>query len=150
MKYTEIYGICHSNRHLDNEQDIFTQVQDVCTLSSAGVYSKSGSQYLDSARKLWVLLLYIGSGMKLVGQVKVTYCVSSSSSLLRILYSLNGLYTLKALESLTANFLAVMREMASGVIPSICSFTRADMAMSGIPAVNKKGKDKITTNKTLL
>lgn len=42
---------------------------------------------------------------------------------------------LKGLEVLTANFLSVIREMASGVIPSICSFTRADMAMSGIPAI---------------
>lgn len=27
-----------------------------------------------------------------------------------------------------------MREMASGVIPSICSLTKADMAISGRPA----------------
>lgn len=42
----------------------------------------------------------------------------------------------KAPESLTANFVAVMREMASGAIPSICSLTRADMATSGTPAAD--------------
>lgn len=36
---------------------------------------------------------------------------------------------------LTANLSWGINEIAVGVIPSICSFTKADMAMSGRPAV---------------
>lgn len=65
-------------------------------------------------------------------------------------------YTIKAIKSnsfermknvLTANFLGGIIEMASGVIPSICSFTKADIAMSGRPAV--KSAKCLPESKTL-
>lgn len=37
-----------------------------------------------------------------------------------------------------------MREMASGEIPSICSFTKADMAISGSPATETEKVHKNT------
>lgn len=43
---------------------------------------------------------------------------------------------------LTANLLGGIIEIAADVIPSICSFTKADIAMSGRPAVKSAKRFK--------
>lgn len=48
---------------------------------------------------------------------------------------------------LTENFSGGIIEMAFGVIPSICSFTKADMAMSGRPAAETKDQQRKSDRK---
>lgn len=50
---------------------------------------------------------------------------------------------------LTANFFGAIIEIAKGAIPSICSFTSADMAMSGIPT-EKQAKCSSETEQRVL
>lgn len=50
---------------------------------------------------------------------------------------------------LTANFSCGIIEIAKGAIPSICSFTSADMAMSGIPT-EKQAKCSSETEQRVL
>lgn len=51
-----------------------------------------------------------------------------------IIHAVNIALRILSACQLTANFSGGIIEMARGVIPSICSFTKADMAMSGSPA----------------